>query len=62
MVGFLGFFFGFFFEFFFFLFSFLFFFSGTMSGFMVTLRGVTQRKIKILWLLVFFWVILKILL
>ena len=60
MVGFLGFFFGFFFEFFFFLF--FFFFSGTMSGFMVTLRGVTQRKIKILWLLVFFWVILKILL
>ena len=54
MVGFLGFFFGFFFEFFFFLFSFLFFFSGTMSGFMVTLRSVTQRKIKILWLLVFF--------
>ena len=55
MVGFLGFFFGFFFEFFFFLFSFLFFFSGTMSGFMVTLRGVTQRKIKILWLLFFFF-------
>ena len=57
MVGFLGFFFGFFFFLFFF-----FFFSGTMSGFMVTLRGVTQRKIKILWQLVFFLVILKILL
>ena len=54
MVGFLGFFFGFFFLFFFFL--------GTMSALMVTLSGVTQRKIKILWQLVFFLVILKILL
>ena len=44
---FLGFFFGFFF--------FCFFFLGTMSALMVTLSGVTQRKIKILWQLVFFF-------
>ena len=34
---------------------FFFFLLGTMSGFMVTLSGVTQRKIKILWQLVFFF-------
>ena len=50
MVGFLGVFLWFFFGF----------FLGTMSGFMVTLSSVTQRKIKILWQLVFFLVILKI--
>ena len=54
MVGFFGVFLWFFFFFFFFL--------GTMSALMVTLSGVTQRKIKILWQLVFFLVILKILL
>ena len=47
MVGFFG---GFSLVFFFF-----FFWLGTMSGFMVTLSGVTQRKIKILWQLVFFF-------
>ena len=47
IVGFLGFFFGFF--------LFFFVFLGTMSGLMVTLSGVTQRKIKILWRLVFFF-------
>ena len=36
-------------------FFFFFFWLGTMSGFMVTLSGVTQRKIKILWQLVFFF-------
>ena len=50
MVGFFGVFLWFFFGFFFF-----FFWLGTMSGFMVTLSGVTQRKIKILWQLVFFF-------
>ena len=38
-----------------FFFFFFFFWLGTMSGFMVTLIGVTQRKIKILWQLVFFF-------
>ena len=55
MVGFFG-------VFLCFCFFFFFFWLGTMSGFMVTLSGVTQRKIKILWQLVFFLVILKILL
>ena len=36
-------------------FFFFFFFFGTMSALMVTLSGVTQRKIKILWQLVFFF-------
>ena len=49
MVGFFGVFLWFFFVFCFF------FWLGTMSGFMVTLIGVTQRKIKILWQLVFFF-------
>ena len=47
MVGFFGVFLWFFF--------FCFFFLGTMSALMVTLSGVTQRKIKILWQLVFFF-------